>query len=125
MHHLDMTGSATESIAPLCSQTDLEIQESQRQAARPAERLGISQKIKNALCALRRCDVIEAAHLKPLASLERKAIGSPQAAAVAMVAASLNALQKARPFSPTCHGGKANVSPAASGRTPRPMSLEE
>jgi hypothetical protein len=44
-------------------------------------------------------------------------------AAVAMVAASLNALQKARPFSPTCRGGKANVSPAAPGRTPRPVSL--
>ena len=44
-------------------------------------------------------------------------------AAVAMVAASLNALQKPRPFSPTCRGGKGKVSPAASGGTPRPMSL--
>ncbi len=44
-------------------------------------------------------------------------------AAVAMVAASLNASQKPRPFSPTCRGGKGKVSPAASGGTPRPMSL--
>ena len=40
-------------------------------------------------------------------------------AAVAMVAASLNALQKPRPFSPTCRGGKGKVSPAASEGTPR------
>jgi hypothetical protein len=44
-------------------------------------------------------------------------------AAAAMVSASLNALQKPRPFSPTCRGGKGKVSPAASGRTPRPVSL--
>jgi hypothetical protein len=44
-------------------------------------------------------------------------------AAAAMVSASLNALQKPRPFSPTRHGGKGKVSPAASGGTPRPVSL--
>jgi hypothetical protein len=44
-------------------------------------------------------------------------------AAVAMVAASFNALQKPRRFSPTCRGGKRKVSPAACAGTPRPMSL--
>jgi hypothetical protein len=43
-------------------------------------------------------------------------------AAVALVEASLNALQKPRPFSPTCRGGKGKVSSAASARTPRPVS---
>jgi hypothetical protein len=43
-------------------------------------------------------------------------------AAVAMVAASLNALQKARSFPPARRGGEAKVSPAASTRTPRPVS---
>ena len=44
-------------------------------------------------------------------------------AAVAMVSASLNALQKPRPFSATCRGGKGKVSPAASVRTPRHVAL--
>jgi hypothetical protein len=40
-----------------------------------------------------------------------------------MVAASLNALQKPRPFSPTCGGGTGKVSPGASVRTPKHVSL--
>ena len=44
-------------------------------------------------------------------------------AAAAMVSASLNALQKPRPFSPTCRGGKGKVSPGAARKTPRPVSL--
>ena len=46
-------------------------------------------------------------------------------AAVAMVVASLNALQKPRAFSPTCRGGKGKASPAARRRTPNPVSSGE
>jgi hypothetical protein len=45
-------------------------------------------------------------------------------AAVAMVVASLNALQKPRAFSPTCGGGKKKVSSAASGGKPNPVRSE-
>jgi hypothetical protein len=45
-------------------------------------------------------------------------------AAVALVVASLNALQKPRPFSPTCRGGKRKASPTARRRTPSPLSVE-